>query len=160
MGSLKYDLSLPKDLNEKSIQLRQWLGVNRPVFIATSTHQGEDEVVIGAYQKVKRQHPTLLLILVPRHPERFNQVFDLVASKGLVGTRRTENLSMNTVLAESTDVYLADTMGEMLLLLAASDLVFMGGACWENGLVDITLLNQQSYPSLVLRGRVIITSPN
>ncbi|MGR5261127.1 lipid IV(A) 3-deoxy-D-manno-octulosonic acid transferase [Vibrio astriarenae] len=128
MGSLKYDLSLPKDLNEKSIQLRQWLGVNRPVFIATSTHQGEDEVVIGAYQKAKRQHPTLLLILVPRHPERFNPVFDVVASKGLVCTRRTENLSMNTVLAESTDVYLADTMGEMLLLLAASDLVFMGGS--------------------------------
>lgn len=128
MGSLKYDLSLPKGLYEESIQLRQWLGVNRQVFIATSTHQGEDEVVIEAYQKARRQHPTLLLILVPRHPERFNQVFDLVASKGLVGARRTENLSMNTVLAESTDVYLADTMGEMLLLVAASDLVFMGGS--------------------------------
>ncbi|MEH0690618.1 lipid IV(A) 3-deoxy-D-manno-octulosonic acid transferase [Vibrio cholerae] len=126
-GSLKYDVTVPDDVKMKSEQLREQLGLHRRVFIAASTHQGEDEIVIQAFKKTKETVPELLLILVPRHPERFDDIASLVETSELNLVRRSRSKQLGH-LASNIDVYLGDSMGEMLLLMGASDLVFMGGS--------------------------------
>ncbi len=124
-GSIKYDVSLDEHIVSWGKDLRRLLGNERSVLIAASTHQGEDEQILQAYKMAKEKIEDLLLILVPRHPERFDSVSELVVSNGLKIIRRSEtNLSEVT---SDTDVYLGDTMGEMLIMMAASDIVFMGG---------------------------------
>ncbi|AXB30251.1 3-deoxy-D-manno-octulosonic acid transferase [Vibrio campbellii] len=123
-GSIKFDIQISDDVKEKSKILRQELGQNRPVWIAASTHKGEDEQVLAAHKRVLESHPGALLILVPRHPERFDDMYDLCQQQGFETVRRTTQENV----ANSTQVYLGDTMGEMLLLLGAADLCFMGGS--------------------------------
>ncbi len=125
-GSLKYDISVDDRVFESGKALRTLLGLERKVWIAASTHLGEDEQILQAFKLAKQTCPELLLILVPRHPERFDSVAELVTSETLSLARRTSR--QNDPLDESIDVYLGDTMGEMMVLLAASDLVFMGGS--------------------------------
>lgn len=125
-GSLKYDITLDPALPSQAGHLREQLGNHRAICIAASTHEGEDEQVLAAYRDAKSHIPQLLLVLVPRHPERFNSVADLILQQGFNLVRRTQQDSGK--LADTIDVYLADTMGEMMLLLAASDVVFMGGS--------------------------------
>lgn len=121
-GSIKFDIQLGEDLRAQGRTLRQQLGETRPVWIAASTHQGEDEQVLAAFDLVLARHPDALLVLVPRHPERFDRVAELCAPYGCV--RRTGGSAV-----KATDkVYLGDTMGELPLMLAASDLAFVGGS--------------------------------
>lgn len=124
-GSLKFDISVSDETLKAGTQLRKKLGPQRKVWIAASTHQGEDEQVLQAHQSVLNTYSDALLILVPRHPERFNDVYHLSVAAGLMTQRRS--LQEDSSLAQ-TQVYLADTMGEMMLLLAASDVCFMGGS--------------------------------
>ncbi|MEZ9452493.1 lipid IV(A) 3-deoxy-D-manno-octulosonic acid transferase [Vibrio splendidus] len=123
-GSIKFDIQISDEVREKGKALRAELGANRPVWIAASTHKGEDEQVLDAHQKVLEAHPNALLIIVPRHPERFDSVFELCQAQGFETVRRTSQSS----LSESTQVYLGDTMGEMLILIGAADICFMGGS--------------------------------
>lgn len=123
-GSVKYDIQIPAESHTQGIKLREQIGYQRPVWIAASTHKGEDEHVLSAFRQVLAQHPQAMLILVPRHPERFNPVFELCRSEGFKTQRRTASDS----ISETTQVYLADTMGEMLTLLSAADITFMGGS--------------------------------
>ncbi|EOA8958012.1 lipid IV(A) 3-deoxy-D-manno-octulosonic acid transferase [Vibrio harveyi] len=123
-GSIKFDIQISDDVKEKSKILRQELGQNRPVWIAASTHKGEDEQVLAAHKRVLESHPGALLILVPRHPERFDDMYELCQQQGFETVRRTTQENV----ANSTQVYLGDTMGEMLLLLGAADICFMGGS--------------------------------
>lgn len=125
-GSLKYDISVNNRVFESGKTLRSFLGLKRKVWIAASTHLGEDEQILQAYKMAKQSIPELLLILVPRHPERFDSVAELIENQNLSVARRT--LVQYDDLVETVDVYLGDTMGEMMVLLAASDLVFMGGS--------------------------------
>ncbi|MBC7001868.1 lipid IV(A) 3-deoxy-D-manno-octulosonic acid transferase [Photobacterium sp. BZF1] len=123
-GSVKFDIQIEPALIEQSQRLRQQLGESRPVWIAASTHNGEDEQILEAFNTVKQQHPESLLILVPRHPERFDSVAELCQSQGLSCVRRT----LAQDVEEATNVYLADTMGEMLLLMGAADVTVMCGS--------------------------------
>ena len=123
-GSIKFDIQISDEVREKGKALRAELGANRPVWIAASTHKGEDEQVLDAHQKVLEAHPNALLIIVPRHPERFDDVFELCQQRGFDTTRRTGQAKVT----ESTQVYLGDTMGEMLVLIGAADICFMGGS--------------------------------
>lgn len=123
-GSIKFDISPSPDVIEQGLQLRQTLGPQRPVWIAASTHPGEDEQLLEAHAQLLATKPDALLILVPRHPERFNDVFALCQAR-FACERRTESRG---TLAPETQVYLADTMGEMLQLIGAADLCFMGGS--------------------------------
>ncbi|MDH5888504.1 lipid IV(A) 3-deoxy-D-manno-octulosonic acid transferase [Vibrio splendidus] len=123
-GSIKFDIQISDEVREKGKALRAELGANRPVWIAASTHKGEDEQVLDAHQKVLEAHPNALLIIVPRHPERFDSVFELCQAQGFETVRRTSQSSQS----ESTQVYLGDTMGEMLILIGAADICFMGGS--------------------------------
>lgn len=128
-GNLKFDLTLPPDLPAQGRALRAELGAERPVWIAASTHEGEDEQVLAAHRQVRAQRPEALLILVPRHPERFDRVAALCREQGLTVARR----SRDERCAPDTTVYLGDTMGELLRLYAAADLAFVGGSLVPTG---------------------------
>jgi len=129
-GSIKFDLHPAADLPERAKALRaQWNVVERPVWIAASTHQGEDEIILAAHRELLRSHSDALLILVPRHPERFAQVGTLVEQAGLSLARR----ATNEAVGPGTRVLLGDTMGELLLLYGTADIAFVGGSLVPNG---------------------------
>ena len=123
-GSIKFDISISAEIIQEGIVLRNELGINRPIWIAASTHQGEDEKILEAHQQLLKEKPTALLILVPRHPERFSSVANLSSNLGFKTITRTSKYKCTAL----DNVYIADTMGEMLLLMQASDICFMGGS--------------------------------
>nr|GFD03488.1 hypothetical protein [Tanacetum cinerariifolium] len=106
-----------------------WQTAQRPVWIAASTHAGEDEVILAAHRKLLKSHSDALLILVPRHPERFNSVFELSQQQGFNSVRRSK---AESVVSE-TSVLVGDTMGELLFLYALADIAFVGGSLVPNG---------------------------
>jgi len=122
-GSIKYDLQPPKDLQELADALRTSWGP-RPVWIAASTHEGEDAPLLKAHQQLLQTYPEALLLLVPRHPQRFDAVADLIKEQGLSFSRR----SLEQPVHRQTQVYLCDTLGEMLLFYAAADIAFVAGS--------------------------------
>jgi len=128
-GSIKFDVDLPENYQERAHSLRQQLGTKRPVWIAASTHEGEDEQVLHAFRKIKENLKNCLLVLVPRHPERFNRVAALCEQRGFSTARR----SKNQLCGEKTDIYLGDTMGELIILYAACDAAFVGGTLVPTG---------------------------
>ncbi|MBN2690037.1 MAG: lipid IV(A) 3-deoxy-D-manno-octulosonic acid transferase [Gammaproteobacteria bacterium] len=129
MGNIKFDLTIPENLATKSQALRQKWGEKRKVFIAGSTHQGEDEQIIAAYKIVKQQIPNLLLLLVPRHPERFSTTKELCNNNDLKIISYANKEACNV----DTDVILGDIVGELLLLYGASDIAFVGGSLVPTG---------------------------
>jgi 3-deoxy-D-manno-octulosonic-acid transferase len=123
-GSIKFDIQISDDVKAKGKELRSSLGEQRSIWIAASTHKGEDEQVLNAHKEILKSNPDSLLIIVPRHPERFDSVFELCQEQGFKTVRRTSNQTIEL----STQVYLGDTMGEMLVLIGAADACFMGGS--------------------------------
>ncbi len=129
-GSIKFDLTIDPQLLQRAADLRsQWQAQDRPLWIAASTHEGEDEVVLDAHRRLLANHPDALLILVPRHPERFNSVFDLCQREGFATVRRSTGANVDA----QTSVLLGDTMGELLFLYALADSAFVGGSLVPNG---------------------------
>lgn len=129
-GSIKFDLTIDPQLLVDARELReQWQALARPVWIAASTHEGEDEIVLAAHRQLLGHYPNALLMLVPRHPERFNQVFELCQREGFATVRR----SSGEPVTASTQVMLGDTMGELLFLYALADTAFVGGSLVPNG---------------------------
>lgn len=127
-GNIKFDLSIPDGLNRQANELRQSFGKRKLIWIAASTHQGEEEIILSAHEKIRHRYDDALLILVPRHPDRFNQVTDLCKQK-FATVRRTEFANSSSSFA----VYVGDTMGELLLLYAVADIVFVGGSLMPHG---------------------------
>jgi len=128
-GNIKFDINIPEDIIIKSKQLRQEWGTNRPTFIAASTHKDEEEKVLLAFAKIKKAIPQCLLVLVPRHPERFNEVAELCEKHHYQITR----YSKNAPAQNNIDIFLGDTMGKLLLFYAASDVAFVGGSLVPTG---------------------------
>jgi 3-deoxy-D-manno-octulosonic-acid transferase len=129
-GSIKFDLTIDPQLLLRAGQQRgQWQTTQRPVWIAASTHAGEDEVVLSAHRTLLQSHANALLILVPRHPERFNSVFELSQQQGFASVRR----SVAEPVTHETSVLVGDTMGELLFLYALADIAFVGGSLVPNG---------------------------
>jgi 3-deoxy-D-manno-octulosonic-acid transferase len=124
-GSIKFDSRLPANFSEKAEELRHQWGTDRAVWIAASTHEGEEEAVLDAFSqlKLKPAFNDVLLVLVPRHPERFNRVAALCKRRGFIVARRSYG-NVNT----QTEIYLGDTMGDLPLLYAACDVAFVGGS--------------------------------
>lgn len=128
-GNLKYDIELPGDLAQKGQAFREKsLSVQRPVWIAASTHGGEEEIVLAAFKRVKQALPGVLLVLVPRHPERFDKVAELCVNQGFSVVRRSTGASC---YAEA-DIFLGDSMGELMLFYAASDIALVSGSLVPN----------------------------
>ncbi|MFN3711988.1 MAG: 3-deoxy-D-manno-octulosonic acid transferase, partial [Alishewanella aestuarii] len=101
----------------------------RLLWVAGSTHAGEDEQLLALYPQLKQQFPTLLLFIVPRHPERFDAVAKLVTGAGLTLWRR----SSDTLPENNIDIALGDSMGELLAWYQLADLVFIGGSLIPRG---------------------------
>ena len=129
-GSIKFDLSIDPELKPRARALRaSWGAERRPVWIAASTHAGEDEIILAAHHQLLASHPDALLILVPRHPERFDSVHALCLREGLATVRRSSGQSVG----QGEAVLLGDTMGELLFLYALADIAFVGGSLVPNG---------------------------
>lgn len=122
-GNIKFDLQLPQSLLAEGKQLRSHWG-NRPTLIAASTHEGEETIVLNAFKKIREQYADALLILVPRHPDRFKRVAKLCQAEQFTIAQR----SLKQLPDTHTDILLGDTMGELRLLYAASDIAFVGGS--------------------------------
>ena len=123
-GNIKFDVELPPDLAVRGQELRAQLFGERPVWIAASTHEGEEEIVLDAQCKLLQVIPDLLLVLLPRHPQRFAGVRELVTRQRMKIVARTDGKPCSA----STQVFLGDTMGELTLFYAASDVAFVGGS--------------------------------
>jgi len=122
MGNLKFDVTPPPKAWEQGAALRQLFGAGRPVFLAASTRDGEEALVLDAIQAASV--PGLLTVIVPRHPQRFDAVAALLEKRGMAYVRRSENL----VAGADCQVVLGDSMGEMFAYYAACDLAFIGGS--------------------------------
>ncbi|WP_296031612.1 lipid IV(A) 3-deoxy-D-manno-octulosonic acid transferase [uncultured Alcanivorax sp.] len=144
IGSVKFDMTLDTAVKQAASQLRVSFG-ERPVWIAASTHPGEDAPVLAAHKTLRAQKPDALLILVPRHPERFDGVADQVREAGLSVARRSQQEP-----AADAAVYLADTMGELLMLFGACDVAFVGGSLVPVG--GHNLLEPAAWEKPVLTG--------
>lgn len=128
-GSLKFDISVTPRLASQAVTLRHQWAPHRPVWIATSTHDGEESIVLAAHRRLLAQFPNLLLILVPRHPERFLDVIKRVRQVGMSYVTR----SSGEIPSSMTQVVVGDTMGELMMLYGIADVAFVGGSLIERG---------------------------
>ena len=128
-GSLKFDVPLPASLREQAEALRRQWGADRSVWVAASTHEGEEKRILEAFERLLQHCPDSLLVLVPRHPERFARVLALARRKGFRVVQRTRAGED----AKQAQVFLGDTMGELPLFFAAADVAFVGGSLVPTG---------------------------
>ena len=133
-GNLKYEISLPDDLDNKKDNFAKLLELDktkRKIWLAASTHNGEEKKILESHKLICDKNSDCLLILVPRHPNRFNEVFELVKKKGFSCERRSgfkykqDNKDLGL---SSKQVLLGDSMGELLLYYVLADCAFVGGS--------------------------------
>lgn len=129
-GNLKFDARLPHGRAERATRLRRRWGKSRPVWIAASTHEREEKTVLRSFRELRQQHPALLLVIVPRHPERFSRVARLCKRNGLQVVLHSE---CRGDLADTADVLVGNTMGELHELYGAADVAFIGGSLVRHG---------------------------
>ena len=130
VGNIKLDISAPEDFVEQAVQLQQtWQLAHRKIITLASTHAPEEQQLLTALKPYFAEHPELLCIVVPRHPERFDEVAAQVQKLQLNMQRR----SLAEVIQPETQVYLADSMGEMWLWYALSQACYVGGSLNEPG---------------------------
>jgi 3-deoxy-D-manno-octulosonic-acid transferase len=123
-GNVKFDLEIPAAAIAAGREFRARSAAGRPVWIAGSTHDGEEEAVLAAHARVRERHPGALLILVPRHPQRFEAVRALLRRRGVAFAQRSSGAEP----AAGQPVFLVDTLGELQSFYAASDVAFVGGS--------------------------------
>lgn len=129
-GSIKFDISLDEDLQRRARDYRECWGENRPVWIAASTHQGEESILLEAHKQVLKTVPEALLVIVPRHQERFTQVSELVHTSGVETIRQSQ---VKGHISATAPVVVADLLGELLAMLGAADAAFVGGSLVKRG---------------------------
>jgi 3-deoxy-D-manno-octulosonic-acid transferase len=130
-GNLKFDVALPAHLAEDGRALRAQWGARRRIWIAASTHRGEERKVLDAFARLRSRFAELLLVVVPRHPERFREVAHLCRRRGYEVALRSR--TKGTALRPDCDVLVGDTMGELQRLYAAADVAFIGGSLVPKG---------------------------
>ena len=123
-GNIKYDLEIPAGQVAAGRALRQSWGAHRPVWIAGSTHEGEEEAALAAHATLRERHAEALLLLVPRHPQRFETVRTLLRRRG----ERFVTRSSGATPSAQDAVFLIDTLGELQMLYASADVAVVGGS--------------------------------
>lgn len=123
-GNIKFDFELRPDIEQQGRAWRSAQAPGRPVWVAGSTHEGEEDILLDAHEQLRRSHPQALLVLVPRHPNRFEVVASLLGRRGANWVSR----AAGQPVTPDTEVLLGDTMGELLMLYAASDIAFVAGS--------------------------------
>jgi 3-deoxy-D-manno-octulosonic-acid transferase len=127
-GNLKLDVPAPPAQETKLQALRAAIG-NRPVIAAASTHPGEETLIIDAHRRLRQRFPGLLTIIVPRHPERGRGILDFAGAAQMRAMLRSHDVLPDP----RTDIYIADTMGELGLIYRVAPIVYMGGSLVEHG---------------------------
>ncbi|MGZ8252188.1 MAG: lipid IV(A) 3-deoxy-D-manno-octulosonic acid transferase [Methylophilaceae bacterium] len=147
-GNLKFDVTPPADAAERGLYLRDLLGRHRSVFLAASTREDEEAIILDAVAAA--EIPNLLTVIVPRHPQRFDTVAELLKKRGLSFCRRSE-FSQGTVAGDipSNSVILGDSMGEMFTYYAACDVAFIGGSLLPLGGQNLIEASAMSKPVLI-----------
>ena len=140
-GNLKFDVKPPADSLEKGLQLRQLLSTNRTIFLAASTREGEEGLVLEAVKNVD-----VLTIIVPRHPQRFNEVEALIKNAGLPYARRSQ---LHAPLNKNIKIVLGDSMGELFTYYAACDFTFIGGSLLSFGGQNLIEAASMAKPILI-----------
>ena len=152
-GNIKYDVTVSAKTMDTAQSMRQDWGRHRLIIVAGSTHEGEEAVLLDIFDPLREHYPGLLLILAPRHPERFDAVFQLVKDRGFNTHRHGDG---STVVPPAAEVHLRDTMGELPLLYAAADIAIVGGSLIEiKGIGGNNLLEPCAVATPVLFGRYI-----
>lgn len=150
-GNMKFDVSPPPLMAERGAALRRQFGT-RPVILCASTREGEEELLLDAWQSLTPP-PAALLVITPRHPQRFDQVAALLAARGLRSVRRSSLATPDSpALAADTQVLLGDSMGEMYMYYAACDLAFIGGS--------LAPLGGHNLIEACAMGRAVLTGPH
>jgi 3-deoxy-D-manno-octulosonic-acid transferase len=124
-GNLKFDVKPPNNSQEKGAQLRQWMTIGKPIFLAASTREGEEALVLDAVRDL-----ALLTVIVPRHPQRFDDVAALLKERKISFVRRAH---MDEPIHPETQVILGDSMGELYYYYAACDFTLIGGSLLNFG---------------------------
>jgi len=128
-GNVKFDISVNQEVKDKQQELSQFVEEKRLTWVVASTHKGDETIAINAFATLLKSFPQLLLVIVPRHPERFNDVATLCEEHGYALTRR----SANEKVTSNKQVWLLDTLGELLPTCALASVVTMGGSFSEIG---------------------------
>ena len=127
MGNLKFDIT--RNLSwEEECALRERFHVHYPVLIAASTHEGEDEIALETFKKLKEKHGEIKMLIAPRHPQRFDSVFELIKKYGLAAGRVSQNANF-----DEFDVILGDTMGELAKFFSFCSVAYIGGSFFGPG---------------------------
>lgn len=128
-GNLKFDINLPHSVTEQAQALRRYLSVNRPVWIAASTHEGEENIILDAFDKILDKWAQCLLVIVPRHPERSASVRELCSRRNLKVICKSDHKECD----ENIQVFILDSLGELPMYYAAADVAFVGGSLTKVG---------------------------
>lgn len=130
-GSIKFDVKITGEMTARAKQLKNKFSFDgkRKILLAASTHKGEDKIILDAFVKIREQHPDALLLLAPRHPDRFNNVYELCRSRKFRLARRSNDAAPTA----EDDILLCDTMGELFFLYGAADIAIVCGSFVENG---------------------------
>lgn len=136
-GNIKFDIEPDQEQIKQGKERRKQWGGNRPVWVAASTHEGEDEKLLAIYNSLLKVYPDLLFILIPRHPERFDKVYELCLNYQFSSKNKQLNTKRHTQISQYQDtnanIIIGDSMGEMQSWFATADVVFMGGSLVETG---------------------------
>jgi 3-deoxy-D-manno-octulosonic-acid transferase len=147
-GNIKFDFQPPEGIEAQGLRWREKYAPGRPIWVAGSTHEGEEAILLDAHRLVIERFPDTLLVLVPRHPQRFDSVREMLAKRH----DRSANRSSRATISPATSVLLGDTMGELMMFYAASDVAFVAGS-----LVPIGGHNLLEPASV---GRPVLTGPH
>ena len=124
MGNIKFDFKLPEEILTKAKIYRSKIFPRRHIWIAASTHEHEEEIILEAHKNISKKIGNLLLILVPRHPERFAKITQILKEDNWIYSKKSDDQD----IPESCQVLLIDTIGELLFFYACSDVAFVGGS--------------------------------
>jgi 3-deoxy-D-manno-octulosonic-acid transferase len=147
-GNIKFDFQLPPGIVERGDRWREMNAPGRQIWVAGSTHEGEEDMILNAHRIVLQRFPDALLLLVPRHPQRFKVVRDLLVRRGEAFSSR----SSGTVIPRATSVMLGDTMGELMMFYAAADVAFVAGS--------LVPIGGHNLLEPVALGRPVLTGPH
>ena len=128
MGNLKFDININLSADEQNALKERFKASDKEILIAASTHSGEDEIVIRTYKRLKEKFPELKLLIAPRHPQRFDKVYELINAENFSSGRVSENRTF-----DDADILLGDTMGELAKFFSFCKIAFIGGSFYGPG---------------------------
>lgn len=123
-GNIKFDISINQAIKDKQRELGQFIDASRPIWLLASSHSGDEQIALDAYNKICQTFPELLLVIAPRHPERFTQISELCNREGYHLIRRSAEKSVTA----ATQVWLLDSLGELMAAYSLASIVTIGGS--------------------------------